>query len=33
MAKEKVRLWDRLKYKYKLSVINETSYDCPSCMY
>ena len=25
MAKEKVRLWDRLKYKYKLSVINETS--------
>ena len=27
MAKEKVRLWDRLKYKYKLSVINETSYE------
>ena len=25
MAKEKVRLWDRLKYKYKLSVINDTS--------
>ena len=27
MAKENVRLWDRLKYKYKLSVINETSYE------
>ena len=27
MAKEKVRLLDRLKYKYKLSVINETSYE------
>ena len=27
MAKEKVRLWDRLRYKYKLSVINETSYE------
>ena len=27
MAKEKVRVWDRLKYKYKLSVINETSYE------
>ena len=27
MAKEKVRLWDRLKYKYKISVINETSYE------
>lgn len=27
MAKEKVRLWDRLKYKYKLSIINETSYE------
>lgn len=27
MAKEKVKLWDRLKYKYKLSVINETSYE------
>ena len=27
MAKEKVRLWDRMKYKYKLSVINETSYE------
>ena len=27
MAKEKVRLWDRLKYKYKLSVINVTSYE------
>lgn len=27
MVKEKVRLWDRLKYKYKLSVINETSYE------
>ena len=27
MGKEKVRLWDRLKYKYKLSVINETSYE------
>ena len=27
MAKEKVSLWDRLKYKYKLSVINETSYE------
>ena len=27
MAKEKVRLWDRLKYKYKLSILNETSYE------
>ena len=27
MAKNKVKLWDRLKYKYKLSVINETSYE------
>ena len=27
MAKEIVRLRDRLKYKYKLSVINETSYE------
>lgn len=27
MVKEKVKLWDRLKYKYKLSVINETSYE------
>ena len=27
MAKEKVRLWDRLKYKYKLSIQNETSYE------
>lgn len=27
MAKEKVRFWKRLKYKYKLSVINETSYE------
>lgn len=27
MSKEKVRLWERLKYKYKLSVINETSYE------
>ena len=27
MAKEKVKLWDKLKYKYKLSVINETSYE------
>lgn len=27
MAKEKVRLWGRLKYKYKLSVFNETSYE------
>lgn len=27
MAKDKVKLWDRLKYKYKLSVINETSYE------
>lgn len=27
MAKKKVRLWDRLKYKYKLSIINETSYE------
>lgn len=27
MAKEKVKLWERLKYKYKLSVINETSYE------
>lgn len=25
--KDKVRLWDRLKYKYKLSIINETSYE------
>ncbi len=27
MAKEKVRWWGRLKYKYKLSVFNETSYE------
>lgn len=27
MARNKVKLWDRLKYKYKLSVINETSYE------
>lgn len=27
MAKEKVKLWEKLKYKYKLSVINETSYE------
>lgn len=27
MAKDKEPLWDRLKYKYKLSVINETSYE------
>lgn len=27
MAKDKVRLWDRLKYKYKLSILNETSYE------
>lgn len=27
MAKEKVKLWERLRYKYKLSVINETSYE------
>lgn len=27
MRKEKEKLWDRLKYKYKLSVINETSYE------
>lgn len=27
MAKEKAKLWDRLKYKYKLSIINETSYE------
>lgn len=27
MAKERVKLWDRLKYKYKLSIINETSYE------
>lgn len=27
MVKERVRLWDKLKYKYKLSVINETSYE------
>lgn len=27
MANEKVKLWDRLKYKYKLSIINETSYE------
>jgi len=27
MAQEKVRRWERLKYKYKLSVINETSYE------
>ena len=26
MGKEKVKLWDKLKYKYKLSVVNETSY-------
>lgn len=27
MGKEKVKLWDKLKYKYKLSVVNETSYE------
>ena len=27
MVKEKTKLWDRLKYKYKLSIINETSYE------
>lgn len=27
MENEKVKLWDRLKYKYKLSIINETSYE------
>lgn len=28
MAKgKKVKLWDRLKYKYKLSILNETSYE------
>lgn len=27
MAQEKVKLWDRLKYKYKLSIQNETSYE------
>lgn len=27
MAKEKVKWWDRLKYKYKLSIFNETSYE------
>lgn len=27
MVKEQVKLWERLKYKYKLSVINETSYE------
>lgn len=27
MANEKVKLWERLKYKYKLSIINETSYE------
>lgn len=27
MPNEKVRLWDRLKYKYKLSILNETSYE------
>lgn len=27
MAKERERLWTRLKYKYKLSVINENSYE------
>ncbi len=26
MVEEKVKFWDRLKHKYKLSVINETSY-------
>lgn len=27
MGKEKVGLWDKLRYKYKLSVVNETSYE------
>lgn len=27
MANDKVKLWDRLKYKYKLSIINETSFE------
>ncbi len=27
MAKEKVKRWERLRYKYKLSVVNETSYE------
>lgn len=27
MLSEKVKLWDKLKYKYKLSIINETSYE------
>lgn len=27
MAKEKGKFWDRLKYKYKLSIFNETSFE------
>ena len=27
MAKEKVKRWERLRYKYKLSVVNETTYE------
>ncbi len=27
MAKEKAKRWERLRYKYKLSVVNETSYE------
>ncbi len=27
MVKKKIRRWDKLKYKYKLSVINEVSYE------
>lgn len=27
MAKDKVKRWERLRYKYKLSVVNETSYE------
>ncbi len=26
-SNKKVKLWDRLKYKYKLSILNETSYE------
>lgn len=33
MAKEKTKkFWDRLKYKYKLSIFNETSYEEVFCM-
>lgn len=32
MAKKVVKIWDRLKYKYKLSIFNETSFEEIFCM-